>query len=275
MTSSLDVAVVQLQADEDVQENARAAAEAIRDAGRAQLVVLPEYTSGWAKHLRPELAQPARGTFTEAVRRAARESGRTVVLGTMEPDDGESARCANVALAIGPDGQDLGRYRKVHLFDAYGIRESDTLSPGPAGAEHALVFDVGALRVGVATCYDIRFPETFRVLADAGANVFAIGAAWAAGEGKAELLLTLARARAIENTSYVLVSSQPGPGRTGHSAIVDPRGVVLSQAGSDEVRTLHAALDPEVVRASRAQVPSLGHRRYRVVPVDDAGGRVG
>ena len=94
-------------------------------------------------------------------------------------------------------------------------------------------------------------------------------------EGKAELLLTLARARAIENTSYVLVSSQPGPGRTGHSAIVDPRGVVLSQAGSDEVRTLHAALDPEVVRASRAQVPSLGHRRYRVVPVDDAGGRVG
>lgn len=266
MTTSVPAAVVQLRADADTEENTRAAVEAIVSAGPAQLVVLPEYTSGWSKELGPELAQPPRGAFVQAVRRAAASSGRTVVLGTMEPDDDESARCANIALVVGPDGQDVGRYRKVHLFDAYGIRESDTLAPGPAGAEHAVVFDIGGLRVGVATCYDLRFPETFRILADAGADVFAVGAAWAAGEGKADLLVTLARARAIENTSYVLVSSQPGPGRAGHSVIVDPRGLVLAQGNAQQETTLRADLDPEVVRATRAQVPSLGHRRYRVVP---------
>lgn len=265
MTTPLPVAVVQLQSDTDLQVNTRAVSEAIAAAGPARLVVLPEYASGWAAHLGPELAQPRAGEFISAVREAARASNRTVVLGTMEPD-AAGDRSTNVTLVIGPDGQDVGEYHKVHLFDAYGIRESDTLAPGPAGAEHALVFDVGGLRVGVATCYDIRFPETFRVLADAGADVFAIGAAWAAGEGKADLLVTLARARAIENTSYVLVSSQPGPGRAGHSVIVDPRGVVLAQGAEQETTTLHAHLDPQVVRATRAQVPSLGHRRYRITP---------
>lgn len=266
MTATLPVAVVQLQADADAHANAGAARAAIVGADPAEFVLLPEYTSGWAKRLGPELSQSPQSEFHTAVRSAAAEAGRTVVLGTMEPDDDAAPRCVNVARAVGPHGQDLGSYRKVHLFDAYGISESDTLVAGPAGAEHALVLDVGPLRVGVATCYDLRFPEIFRVLADAGANVFAVGAAWAAGEGKADLLLTLARARAIENTSYVLISSQPGPGRSGHSAIIDPTGVVLAQADDREQRTLHAELDPEVIRAARARVPSLRHRRYRVVP---------
>ena len=266
MSAALPVAVVQLQADADAEANARAATTAIRTADPAELVLLPEYTSGWAATLSPELAQSPSGAFATSIRDAAAQTGRTVVLGTMEPDDDAAPRCANVARVVGPDGRDVGHYRKVHLFDAYGITESDTLVPGPAGAEHALVFDAGPMRVGVATCYDLRFPETFRVLADAGADVFAVGAAWAAGEGKAELLLTLARARAIENTAYVLISSQPGPGRSGHSAIIGPTGEVLAQAGAQEEVTLHAELDPDVLRKVRAQVPSLRHRRYRVVP---------
>ncbi|HLS24934.1 MAG TPA: nitrilase-related carbon-nitrogen hydrolase [Beutenbergiaceae bacterium] len=264
--TTLPVAVVQLQSDADAHANAEAAGAAIAGADPARLVLLPEYTSGWAKKLSPDLAQSPESHFTSTVRSAAAHAGRTVVVGTMEPDDDAAPRCANVARVVGPDGRDVGSYRKVHLFDAYGITESDTLVAGPAGTEHALVFDVGPLRVGVATCYDLRFPEIFRVLADAGANVFAVGAAWAAGEGKADLLLTLARARAIENTSYVLIASQPGPGRSGHSAIIDPTGVVLAQAGADEQRTLHAELDPQVVRTARTRVPSLRHRRYRVVP---------
>lgn len=266
MSATLPVAVVQLRADADAEANARAATSVIGEADPAELVLLPEYTSGWAPALSPDLAQPSQGAFMTSVRGAAAQAGRTVVLGTMEPDDDGAPRCANVARVVGPDGRDVGHYRKVHLFDAYGITESDTLVPGPVGAEHAVVFDAGAMRVGVATCYDLRFPETFRVLADAGANVFAVGAAWAAGEGKADLLITLARARAIENTSYVLLSSQPGPGRSGHSAIIGPAGQILAQAGATDSETLHAELDPEVVRAVRAQVPSLRHRRYRVVP---------
>lgn len=261
--STLDVAVVQLQADTDHAANATQAAQAIAGAEKSSLVLLPEYTSGWAKHLTPELAQPMDGGVLSAARAASAQAGRTAVVGAMATQPG--GRAANVAVAIGPDGTDLGSYRKVHLFDAYGIKESDTLDAGEPGADAALVVDVDGVRVGVATCYDLRFPETFRVLADAGAQVFAVGAAWAAGEGKADLLITLARARAIENTAYVLIASQSGPGRTGHSAIIDPRGTVLEQA-ADAPQTLHATLDTELVEEVREQVPSLSHRRYRVVP---------
>lgn len=264
--ATLDVAVVQLSADTDAGVNTATAIAGIEGAEGTDLVLLPEYTSGWAKDLTPDLVQDPAGEFTQAVCAAAARSARTVVLGTMEPDDGGADRAVNVALAVGPDGQPLGRYRKVHLFDAYGIRESDALSPGPAGGEHALVFDAGGMRVGVATCYDLRFPESFRVLVDAGADVLVVGAAWASGEGKADLLRTLARARAIENTCYVLLASQHGRGRAGHSAIIDPRGVVLAEADGDGPATLTASLSPEVVVQARAQVPSLEHRRYRVIP---------
>lgn len=265
--ATLDVAVVQLTADTDAGVNTTTAVAGIEGADGTDLVLLPEYTSGWAADLTTDLVQDPRGEFTRAVSAAAARTGRTVVLGTMEPaDDGGADRAVNVALALDADGEPLGRYRKVHLFDAYGIRESDALSPGPAGAEHALVFDAGPMRVGVATCYDLRFPESFRVLVDAGADVLVVGAAWAAGEGKADLLRTLARARAIENTCYVLLASQHGRGRSGHSVIIDPRGVVLAEADGEGPATLTASLSPEVVVQARAQVPSLEHRRYRVVP---------
>lgn len=263
MSASLPVAVGQLQADTDMQANARNAAAVIAAADPARLIVLPEYTSGWARDLTPELAEEPDGAFATAIRQAAADAGRAVVAGAMQT---AGDKAANVALALSDTGDIAGRYRKVHLFDAYGITESDALAPGDPGAGNVLAFDIGDFRFGVATCYDLRFPETFRVLADAGANVFAIGAAWVAGEGKVDLLVTLARARAIENTSYVLLACQSGPGRSGNSVIIDPRGVVLARGGDDDPETLHATLRADLIAEVREQVPSLRHRRYRVVP---------
>ncbi|MBZ2196599.1 nitrilase-related carbon-nitrogen hydrolase [Occultella gossypii] len=276
--STLPVAVAQLSAGADPEENARMAVTAIADAAAdgAQLVVLPEYTAGWAPRLSLELAQPADGPFLRAVADAARDAGVHVVVGTIETGtvaSGPTAaagRALNVAVAIGPDGRVLGRYVKVHLFDAFGVRESDVLAPGEPEPQNTLVLDVGGFRVGIATCYDLRFPESFRVLADAGADVLVVIAAWAAGDGKVAQLQTLARARALENTSYLLLASQSGPGRSGHSAIIDPLGAPVAEADAAATVTLHGDLDSAVVSGVRDAVPSLRHRRYRVVPAGAA-----
>lgn len=266
------VAVAQLDAGhggERALADAVAAVHSGADAGAA-LVILPEYASGWAPRLGPDLAVAADGAFVEALRDVARARGVTVVAGIVVsgPDDGHgpraSPRSVNVALAIGPDGAILGEYAKVHLFDAFGTRESDALVAGDPAAT-PLTFDVDGLRFGVETCYDLRFPESARRLADAGAQAIVVIAAWASGPGKVDQLGVLARARAIENTAYLLLASQHGAGRSGHSAVVDPLGAVLDEAG-DEAALIIADLDPARVAEVRARVPVLDHRRYDVVP---------
>ena len=262
------VAVVQVDAGGDraaARESAVAAIGRAADAG-ARLVVLPEYASGWAPAPGPDLVEPLDGPFVTAVREAARRAGVSVVVGVVAPHGGDDPRAVNLALAIGPDGALLGSYAKVHLFDAFGWRESDALAPGAPDAE-PLVIDVDGLRVGVLTCYDLRFPESARRLADAGSQVLVAIAAWASGPGKAGQLAVLARARAIENTAYLLLASQCGPGRTGHSAVVDPLGEVLAEATEDGEEILLANLDPAAVAAARERVPVLRHRRYAVVPL--------
>lgn len=155
-------------------------------------------------------------------------------------------------------------YRKVHLYDAFGHRESDRLEAGHADAE-PLVLDVAGLRFGVMTCYDLRFPESARRLVDAGADVLVVPAAWAAGPMKADHWRTLARARAIENTAVVLAVGQAGRGVTGRSVLVGPDGVVGLECGeTPEVRTID--LDQQSLAHVRETNPSLANRRYDVVP---------
>src|SRR5690606_36022235 len=159
----------------------------------------------------------------------------------------------------------IGAYRKIHLFDAFGHRESDRVSPG----DTPLVVDVAGTRVGVATCYDIRFPELFRALVDAGAQAFVVIAAWAQGSFKEDHWVTLARARAIENTTWTIAVDKapaisPAPHGTmtgvGRSLLIDPMGTVRADLGvvpRVEVVTVDSA---DTVSARRA-VPSLEHRR--------------
>ena len=148
-------------------------------------------------------------------------------------------------------------YRKIHLYDSFGYRESDRLS---AGDPVPTVVEVGGFGVGLMTCYDLRFPELGRALVDAGAEVLVVPAAWVAGPRKVEHWRTLVRARAIENTCYVVAVGQPGPRYTGHSTVVDPLGDVVVEAGEGP-EVLTAVVDHTVLERARSTNPSLANRR--------------
>ena len=149
-------------------------------------------------------------------------------------------------------------YRKIHLYDSFGYKESDRLSAGPL---EPVVVEVGDVPVGLMTCYDLRFPELARELVRRGAQLLVVPSAWVAGPAKVQHWRTLVRARAIENTVFVVAAAQPGPRYTGHSLVVDPLGDVLAEAG-EGTAVLRATLDREVLDEARQINPSLANRRF-------------
>jgi predicted amidohydrolase len=165
----------------------------------------------------------------------------------------------NTLAVVGPDGRLQATYRKIHLFDSFGYRESDRLSPG---AVEPVIVDVAGRSVGLMTCYDLRFPELGRALAVAGADLLVIPAAWVAGDHKVAQWRTLLSARAVENTVQVIAAAQCGAEYCGHSMAVDPWGEVLAEAGDDPI-TITAELGDDDVRSARAVNPSLANRRIR------------
>lgn len=232
--------------------------------GGAELLVLPEsslYASADPAGLLSPVAQYLDGPFIGGIAARAREFGLPVVVGTTESNP--EGLPFNTVVSIDTAGGISGTYRKVHLYDAFGYRESDGISPGEIGPPFLLQF--GELRLGVLTCYDLRFPESARHLVDAGANVLLVPAMWISGPGKEDHWATLARARAIENTSYVVTANQTGPLATGYSLIVDPFGVVVANAG-EAPGVVFADLGIERILAVRQKVPSLANRRFRTVP---------
>jgi len=272
MIGPVRVAVGQFASTRNKPRNVERAREAVRSAGAAgtALVVLPEatmYPFGRPEDGLLDAAEPVDGPFASALAGVAAETGVTVVAGMFETVPGEP-RVSNTVLAIGPGGP-LGHYRKLHLFDALGWRESDRVRPGdPTGPDALLTFRLGELTVGVLTCYDLRFPELARALVDAGATVLALPSAWVAGPLKEYQWRTLAVARAIENTAYLLAADQSPPDFAGHSMVVDPMGVVLAQVG--EVDGLAVAeVSPSRLAEVRRTLPVLEHRRYAVRPVED------
>ncbi|OLT55350.1 carbon-nitrogen hydrolase family protein [Cellulosimicrobium sp. CUA-896] len=262
------VTIGQVEVSADHAANLVAVGAVFRDAARVgtDLLVLPEYAAAFDPHgTGPENAEPLDGPFVTTLRRLARQHGVAAVAGTLLPGS-DPARAVNAVVGVDADGGLVGVYRKVHLYDAFGHRESERLEPGDPAAP-PLVLDVGGLTFGVMTCYDLRFPESARRLVDAGADVLVVPAAWAAGPLKADHWRTLARARAIENTAVVLAVGQAGRGVTGRSLLVGPDGQVGIELGERaELRT--ADLDPAALAAVREQNPSLANRRYVVVPRD-------
>ena len=220
----------------------------------ADLVVFPE---AWARDFGEPgsdlgaVAEPLDGPFVTEVERVAAERGTTVVAGLFERGD---TTPYNTVVVRGGAHAD---YRKIHLYDSFGYRESDVLAPGPW---EPLTVEIGGTTVGVMTCYDLRFPELARALVDRGAEVLVVPAAWVAGPRKVDHWTTLLRARAIENTVYVVGVGQPGPRYTGHSMVVGPLGDVLVEGGA-EAGTLRATLDPAAVAEARRTNPSLANRR--------------
>lgn len=263
----VQVAAVQLHAGDDAVANRdRLLALVAAAVGRgARLVVCPEAAMrGFGRPDQPlaPVAEPLDGPFVRALAGALAGTGATVLAGMFEsagPD-----RAYNTVVALDRTGL-VGCYRKLHLFDAHGWVESDRLATVALGPEALLVVEVAGLRVGVMTCYDLRFPELARALVDAGATVLAVPAAWVAGPGKEDQWRVLLRARAVENAVWVLAAGQPAPEYCGLSMLVDPAGVVTACQGSGE-GVLAAEIDPAAVERMRRVVPALEHRRFAVVP---------
>jgi predicted amidohydrolase len=266
------VALVQMASGLDKTANRAAAAAGVRQAAGegATVVVLPEAAMagfGSPRTDLSELAEPLDGPFTSTLCAVAGATGTTVVAGTFEP--APDGRVYNTVVVISGSGL-LARYRKVHLYDALGWCESDRVCPGEPGGDNVPVVEVGELALGVITCYDLRFPESARMAAVAGATAVAVPAAWVAGPHKVEHWRTLLRARAVENTAYVIAAAQPAPTYTGYSAVIDPMGVVRTELGpGDRSRPPELAwadLDRSCLAAARSSLPVLAHRRFSVTP---------
>ncbi len=262
----MKVAVAQFASGADVGANRRQAVELLRSAAQAgaELVVLPEASMYPFDRPRPELAMAAEdldGPFVSALASTAAQLGVTVIAGMFEKVP-ESQRVHNTVVAVGSGGL-LGRYRKLHLYDALGVKESDSLVAGDMDGHELLVLPMGDFSVGVVTCYDLRFPEIFRALVDKGATAFAVPAAWVSGPFKLEHWTTLCRARAIENTTYLMAAAQTPPTYCGHSLVLDPMGLELASLG-DEIAVATAEISAERLRSVREALPVLAERRYEV-----------
>ncbi|USX51725.1 carbon-nitrogen hydrolase family protein [Lentzea sp. HUAS12] len=253
------IAVSQISSTTDPRSNLELVRDAVRRAEGARVVVLPEATMcRFGVPLGP-VAEPLDGPWASAVHEIAVQHDVVVVAGMFTPS---GDRVTNTLLVTGPDLH-VG-YDKIHLFDAFGFQESRTVAPGSS----PVVFEVDGVTLGVATCYDIRFPELFRALADEGASAVLVGASWGAGPGKKEQWELLVRARALDCTSFVVACGQAFPGDLGstaptgigYSTVADPFGNVVVQL-SEQVSETVVDLDFDVVAKAREVLPVLANRR--------------
>ncbi|WP_127820213.1 carbon-nitrogen hydrolase family protein [Microbacterium sp. CPCC 204701] len=264
MTETLAIGVAQFAPTTDTAANLEAIADLVATASSrgARLVVFPEYSSYFVDPFDGSLAESAEsldGPFVRSLAEIARRHEVVVVAGLLESGDGQRIR--NTVVAVGASGL-LAHYRKLHLYDAFGQRESDWVQAGEVAPPQT--FAHGGLRFGLMTCYDLRFPEVGRLLVDAGADVFLVPAEWVRGPLKEHHWRTLLHARAIENTVYVAAADHPPPLGVGHSLIVDPQGVELAAVGTaTDVAVAH--LDIGALERVRRVNPSLRLRRLGVV----------
>jgi predicted amidohydrolase len=270
---TLRVALVQLEARDDVGANIARAAELAREAAAgADLVVLPEYVQyrGTAAGFRASAA-PIPGATTQPLAAVARETGTWILAGSHAEASGDPERPFNTAVLLDPSGTVAATYRKLHLFDvAVTDGPSDTESARVTPGDRAVVARIDEAALGLSICYDLRFPELYRALALAGADVLAVPAVFTATTGR-DHWEPLLRARAIENGAYVVAAGACGAGGAGaipawgHSMIVDPWGRIVAQAGDDEA-IVRAELDLSLVAAARRQIPVLANRRPDALP---------
>lgn len=262
--TSLTVALAQIEATTDPSANAALVEDGLRRAAEAgaALAVFPEATMcRFGVPLGP-VAEELDGPWATRIAEAAATTGVHVVAGMFTP--GSDGRVRNTLLHAAPDGTRTA-YDKIHLYDAFGFAESRTVEPG----DRAVLIRVGDAVVGLSTCYDLRFPALYQALADAGAQVIVAPASWGDGPGKLEAFGTLARARALDSTTFVVAVDQarpsdPEPGTAprgvGGSLAVAPDGAVLAAAGAGSQQIV---VDLPLARVDevRAALPVLANRR--------------
>lgn len=264
------IALAQICSTGGVADNLRLITERVAESAAqgARLVVFPEATMRAFGHNLDSIAEPLDGPFGTAVAGIAAAHNLTVVVGMFtpgQPRDGRR-RVRNTLLAAGPGG--VAGYDKIHLFDAFGFAESETVEAGSAEVR----IEVDGLTVGLTTCYDVRFPQLFINHARAGAQAIVVATSWGSGEGKQHQWEVLTQARALDSTSWILACAQadptasgviakPGaPAGIGYSRVVSPTGEVVAAADA-EPALLVADVDPETVEAARRTIPVLANAR--------------
>ncbi|QCI64473.1 carbon-nitrogen hydrolase family protein [Phreatobacter stygius] len=270
MSGTFTAACVQMRADIDIKASLDQSLGLVREAARAgaAYVQTPEMTN---------ILQPDRPKFFETIKAEADDPclpvfqaeamtlGIWLHIGSLAIKIGEK-QAANRGYLISPDGEIVVAYDKIHMFDvnlANGqtYRESAAYAPG----DRAVVADLPWARLGVTICYDLRFPQLYRSLAEAGAGIMAIPSSFTVPTGQAHWHV-LMRARAIETGAFVIAAAQGGKhacGREtyGHSLIVDPWGTILAEADHDEPAVILAEIDPAKVAETRGRIPSLANGR--------------
>jgi predicted amidohydrolase len=261
------VAAVQMISTPDVQENIARARALVAEAAAsgAQLVALPEYWPIMGRSDTDKVdhaEQPGSGPIQNAMAEAARQHGVWLIGGTLPLVSADPAKVLNTTLVYDPQGKPVARYDKIHLFGfnqgAEAYDEARTIVPGQA----VMAFDAPFGRVGVAICYDLRFPELFRAMGECTLMVVTAAFTHTTGLAHWEVLL---RARAIENQCYVLAAAQgglhPNGRRTfGHSMLIDPWGEVTAVLPEGE-GVVSGVIDGARLAQVRASLPALQHRR--------------
>jgi predicted amidohydrolase len=262
------VAVAQFAPGDDKAANLTTIARLARlaVARGASLVVFPEYSSYFADPLGERMldnAEALDGPFVAALAALARELDVHLVAGLVA-ESAHPGRFANELVAIDPVDGLVATYSKLHLYDAFGGRESDWVEAGTI--EQPQTFSIRGVTVGLQTCYDIRFPEVTRRLVDAGAELVAVPAEWVRGPLKEHHWRSLVTARALENTIYVAAADQTPPIGVGASLVVDPMGVTIASLGEREDVAV-AWVEPARLDEVRRVNPALALRRFTTAPL--------
>ncbi|UCH03307.1 MAG: carbon-nitrogen hydrolase family protein [Candidatus Bathyarchaeota archaeon] len=234
------------------QDNLNKALEWMKEAAiiGAQIIVFPEYFMGKGA------SEDVDGPFISSISKKARDLGISVIAGIGEKS-GLPNKYYNTIVFINADGSIIGTYRKTHLFNAFNVKESNKVLAGDK-LPHPINTEFG--KISIITCYEIRFPEISRILTQMGTVILVVPSAWKKGLMKEEHWLTLVKARALENTIFVVAVGQTGNEYTGRSVVVDPFGVVIADAGEEE-KLLFVEIDLKRIKDVRTKLPVLDHRR--------------
>lgn len=267
MKATIRAAAVQLCAGLDKAANLNTAARLVQRAavGGAELIVLPELFDLYGDlRLAAAIAEPLDGPTATLLQQLACESKAWIVGGSFA-ELGINGKSFNTSLTIDPQGNVVGIYRKMHLFDVdlgetLRVKESDHLLPG----KEIACLETGLAKIGISICYDLRFPEIYREQSRRGAELLCVPAAFTQRTGRDHWHL-LIRARAVENQCYVVAANQvgehaPGSASFGHSLIVDPWGNVLAEASGGESDVIFADLSAKMLFDIRQKLPALQHR---------------
>ena len=280
--SGFRAALLQMRSGTDIGRNVKTFSTMVREAAAngATYVQSPEMTGALVRDrvaLKTMLKEEAADPVVASASELARSLGIHVHVGSTAIA-AEGGKVANRAFLFGPDGAKIATYDKIHMFDVdldngESWRESATYEPGKC----TVIAELPFARLGLAVCYDLRFPQLFRAQALAGADVLTVPAAFTRQTGQAHWHVLL-RARAIENGAWVLAAAQGGAhedGREtfGHSIAIDPWGQVVAEAEGDEPGIVYAQVDPTASVEARKKIPNL--RNAREFAVETAGGTAG